>query len=71
MTTPTIVPITDIEAIRNAGVLYPETVDGWRWLHRHRVARGMAHVFPRIGRRVMVDIPAYVAALRAQREVAG
>lgn len=68
MTIPTIVPITDIGAIRAAGVHYPATVDGWRWLYRFRAERGMAHVFPRVGRRVMVDIPAYLAALRAQNE---
>ncbi len=31
---PTIVPLTDIDAIRASGVLYPSTVDGWRWLYR-------------------------------------
>lgn len=68
MTIPTIVPITDLDAIRAAGVHYPETVDGWRWLYRQRAERRLEHVFPRLGRRVMVDIPAYVEALRQQAE---
>jgi hypothetical protein len=61
---PRIVPLTDIEAIRAAGVLYPATVDGWRWLYRQRAARGMTHVFLRVGRRIMIDLPAYEAVLR-------
>jgi hypothetical protein len=61
---PKIVPLTDIDTIRASGVVYPATLNGWRWLYRQRVARGMSHVFLRVGRRIMIDLPAYEAALR-------
>jgi hypothetical protein len=64
-----IVPLTDIDAIRASGVLYPSTVDGWRWLYRQRVARGMTQVFLRVGRRIMIDLTAYEAALRKDNHV--
>jgi len=49
-------------------VHYPKTIDGWRWLYRQRAERGLTHVFPRLGRRIMIDIPAYLAALRSQHK---
>lgn len=36
MTIPTIVPLTDIDRLRAAGIEYPSTVDAWRWLYRCR-----------------------------------
>jgi hypothetical protein len=51
---------TDPEAYRTAMRQLTE-----RWLYRQRVARGMEHVFLRAGRRIMIDLPAYKAALRS------
>jgi len=64
MTAPTIIPITKTEDIRAAGVDYPTTVDGWRWLYRKRSERGLEQVFKRVGRRVLLDVPAYLEAVR-------
>lgn len=61
-----IIPINDIETIRAAGLHYPETVDGWRWLWRTRHKQGLERAFIQIGRRVMVDVDAYVEAMRAR-----
>lgn len=66
MTTPILLPITDIAALRAAGIHYPATVDAMRWLHRHRAERGLSHAFKRVGRRVLVDVPAFLAAIRDQ-----
>ncbi len=63
---PTLVPLTDLESLRAAGIQYPETVDGWRWLYRVRAERGMERAFRRVGRRVLVDVPAYLAAVRRE-----
>ena len=60
----TLVPLTDIESLRAAGVAYPSTVHSWRWLYRHREERGLAGAFRRVGRRVLVDVPGYLAAVR-------
>jgi len=60
----TLVPLTDIESLRAAGVAYPSTVHSWRWLYRHREERGLAGAFRRVGRRVLVDVPAFLAAVR-------
>jgi hypothetical protein len=61
-----LVPLTDLAALRAAGVLYPTTVDGWRWLFRVRNERGLGRAFRRIGRRVLVDVPSYMDAVRDQ-----
>jgi hypothetical protein len=63
---PTLVPLTDINSLSAAGIEYPKTVDGWRWLYRVRAERGMERAFRRVGRRVLVDVPAYLAAVREQ-----
>ena len=63
-TTPTIVALTDLPALRAAGANYPETVDGWRWLFRRRRERGLETAFKRCGRRILIDVPAYLEALR-------
>ena len=64
MNTPTLVPLTDTEALKAAGVVYPATEHGWRWLYRMRHERGLDQAFRRVGRRVLVDVPAYLAAVR-------
>jgi hypothetical protein len=64
MTVPTIVPLTDIDRLREAGIEYPSTVDAWRWLYRCRHERGMAAAFLRSGRRVLVDVPRYIELIR-------
>lgn len=66
-TTPTLVPLTDVAALRAAGIHYPDTVDAWRWLYRCRHDRGLDRAFRRIGRRVLVDVPAYLDAVRSSR----
>jgi hypothetical protein len=62
----TLVPLTDIESLRAAGVAYPSTVHSWRWLYRHRDERGLAGAFRRIGRRIVVDTEAYTRLVREQ-----
>ncbi len=65
--TPSVVPLADIEKYaRAAGIVYPKTVQGWRWLYRFRQERGMEKCFLRVGRRIMVVLPAYREALRQQ-----
>ena len=65
-TTAILVPITDIDALKAAGIHYPATVEAWRWAYRMRADRGLEHAFIRQGRRVLVDIPAYFKAVRMQ-----
>jgi hypothetical protein len=65
MNSPLLVPLTDITGLRAAGIHYPETVDGWRWAYRVRAERGLERAFVRQGRRVLVDIPAYLRAVRS------
>ncbi len=64
MTTPVLIPLTDLVALKAAGIIYPKTIDGWRWLFRKRYERGLDRAFHRVGRRVLVDAPAYLAAVR-------
>lgn len=65
-TIPTLVPLTDIAALRAAGVHYPGTVEALRYLYRVRHERGLESAFRRVGRRVLIDVPAYLAAVRQQ-----
>lgn len=60
------IPITDLEALRERGITYPSTVDGWRWAWRHRQERGLQDAFVRVGRRVCVLPDRYVIAVRAR-----
>lgn len=62
---PALVPLTDLERLHTAGVHYAETVDAWRWLYRVHHERSMVRAFPRVGRRILVDIPACLDAVRA------
>lgn len=63
---PSIVSITNIDAIRRAGVEHPATVDAWRWAYRRRHENGLADAFRKINGRVCVDVPRYVELIRAQ-----
>jgi hypothetical protein len=65
MTTPTFVALTDLTNLRAAGIAYPSTVHGWRWLFRHRHERGLGDAFRRIGRRIVVDPQRYRELVRA------
>jgi hypothetical protein len=59
-----LIPLTDVEALRAAGIHYPATEDAWRWCYRHRHARGVAGAFKLNGRRIVVDVDAFKAAVR-------
>jgi hypothetical protein len=61
-----LIPMTDIEALRAAGISYPQSVNAWRWLYRNRHERGVAGAFRRVGRRIVVDAPAFLCAVRSQ-----
>lgn len=61
---PALVALTDLDGLAAAGIRYPSTVDGWRWLYRCRHERGLDRAFRRLGRRIVVDVAAYLAALR-------
>jgi hypothetical protein len=60
------IPITDLETLRERGITYPSSVDGWRWLFRRREERGLKDAFVRVGRRVCLLPDRYVTALRAR-----
>ena len=62
------IPINNPEATQAAGIAYPATENGWRWLYRCRGERGLDHCFLIIGRRILVDPQAYLDALAAQRQ---
>lgn len=62
--TPTLVPITDLKNLRAAGVVYPSTVEGFRWLFRKRYERGMEDAFRRVGRRILLDTERYLELIR-------
>jgi hypothetical protein len=66
--TSVLIPLSSIDELHAAGVGYPKTVDGWRWLYRCRAERGLEQAFVRIGRRVLVDVPKFLELARtAQR----
>lgn len=65
MTAPAFVALTDLTNLRAAGIAYPSTVHGWRWLFRHRHERGLGDAFRRIGRRIVVDPQRYRELVRA------
>ena len=64
-----LIPLTDVEALKAAGIHYPATENAWRWCYRHRHARGLASAFKLNGRRIVVDVDAFKAAVRG-RDVA-
>jgi hypothetical protein len=59
-----LIPMTDVEALKAAGIHYPATENSWRWCFRHRHSRGLDQAFKRNGRRIVVDVDAFKAALR-------
>jgi hypothetical protein len=59
-----LIPLTDVEALKAAGIHYPATENAWRWCYRHRHARGLAGAFKLNGRRIVVDVDAFKAAVR-------
>jgi hypothetical protein len=59
-----LIPMTDVEALKAAGIHYPATENAWRWCFRHRHDRGLDNAFKRNGRRIVVDVDAFKAALR-------
>jgi hypothetical protein len=61
------IPITDQAALRAAGIHWPESEHGWRWLFRQRAHNGFAAAFAKIGTRVLVDVEGYYAAVAAQQ----
>ncbi len=62
------IPINNPAATMAAGIAYPNSENGWRWLYRRRHERGLANCFIRVGRRVLVDPQAYLDALAEQRQ---
>jgi hypothetical protein len=60
-----LIPITDIEALKAAGIHHPATENAWRWCFRHRHIRGLEGAFKRNGRRIVVDVNAFKAAVRS------
>lgn len=65
--TPVFVLITDLAGMRAAGITYPSTVDGFRWLFRRRHERGMDDAFRRVGRRILLDTARYIELVRSPR----
>ena len=61
---PVLIPLTDLESLRAAGIVYPKTVHAWRWLFRHRHERGLNDAFRRVGRRILLDVTRYVELVR-------
>jgi hypothetical protein len=61
--------MNDAEALAAAGIHWPKSIDSWRWLYRHREARGMAGAFRKVGGRVLVDVRAFkeLAGKKARR----
>jgi hypothetical protein len=64
-----LIPLTDVAALKAAGIHYPATEDAWRWCYRHRHARGLAGAFKLNGRRIVVDVDAFKAAVRGSEVV--
>jgi hypothetical protein len=62
-----LIPMTDLDALKRAGILYPDSANAWRWCYRHRHARRLASGFKLNGRRIVVDVDAFKAAVRAQQ----
>ena len=65
-----LIPMTDLESLKAAGIYYPGTQNAWRWCFRHRHARGLQDAFRRNGRRIIVDVDAFKAAVRDNNIIA-
>lgn len=59
-----LIPMHDIDALREAGVHYPATPESWRWLFRTRSERGVEDAFCRCGRRILVDTEVLLSLMR-------
>jgi hypothetical protein len=59
-----LIPITDLEALKAAGLLYPATVDAWRWAYRRRKERGLSEAFVKFGSRILVDVTRFANLTR-------
>lgn len=64
---PVLIPLNSISEFHAAGIGYPKTVDGWRWLYRRRHERGLDGAFIKAGRRILVDVPKYLELVRGAR----
>ena len=63
---PTLIPITKPKELLHAGIAHPRTYRGWQWAYRQRKQRGLERAFVKAGSRVLVDVEAYLEAMRAQ-----
>lgn len=61
-----LIPITEPDRLTAVGIGYPSTYRQWQWVFRHRTERGLERAFVRTGRRILVDVTAYLEAMRAQ-----
>jgi hypothetical protein len=61
---PAFVLITDLAGMREAGITYPSTVAGFRWLFRQRHQRGLDDAFRRVGRRILLDTARNIELVR-------
>lgn len=59
-----LIPMHDLDALREADVHYPATPESWRWLFRTRGERGLEGAFVRCGRRILVDTDKLLALMR-------
>lgn len=64
---PLLIPITEPECLRQAGIYYPTTYGGWQWAYRNRQSRGLDRAFVRSGRRILVDVAEYLRVLHSRR----
>lgn len=62
-----VVPIDDMPALRLAGLTWPKTRDSWRHLYRTRASKQFGPAFLRVGNRILVDVPAFIACCRRAR----
>jgi hypothetical protein len=62
------IPITDLPSLRTAGILYPDTMDAWRYQARLAKVPGsrFEKAFINVGRRVLVDVAEFLAAIGDQ-----
>ena len=68
MTTPRLIPLTDLAGMREAGITYPCTIHSWRWLFRQRHERGLDDAFRRVGKRILLDAPRFIELVRGGAE---
>lgn len=64
---PRLIPLTRLDELRQAGIVYPETVHAWRWLYRNRTARGLDKAFVRVGSRILINVNEFNVRLAGAR----